>query len=306
MKSSKKPNVRRAMMFINPQKKRARDMKNEIIRELASLDIQTDTFPFDRNSTFCTEKKDCDIVVCLGGDGTVLYAARSFSPHGVPIFPINLGTFGFIAGVSPDEWKQEFSNWLSGKAAVSQRLMFEITVERDGEEILKGRCLNDIVVSASGIAKIISLNVCCGADSRANGAADFSHLASYRCDGLIIATPTGSTAHSVAAGGPILDPELEAVILNPICPFTLSHRPMVLSARETFLVEVEHQQRSGVILTIDGQISEKLKGGDRIYLKKAPYRSLLVSSGSESFFKALKTKLAWSGGSEEAPFARRA
>jgi NAD+ kinase len=294
MQASKKPDVRRAMMFINPRKKRAQDMGNEIKRELASVHIQTDTFQFESKRSFIEGKEGYDVIICLGGDGTVLYAARTFSPLGVPIFPISFGTFGFIAGVSPAEWKPVFDHWLAGKAAVSPRLMLEVTVERGGKEILKGRCLNDVVVSASGIAKIISLKVSC----TAAGQADFLKLSSYRCDGLIFATPTGSTAHSMAAGGPIIDPELDAIILNPICPFTLSNRPMVLSAQETFLIEVERQQRSGIILTVDGQISEKLKDGDQIYLKKAPYRSLLIACGGEGFFNALKTKLAWSGGNK--------
>jgi len=305
MKGSKKPEVRRAMLFINPRKRRARDIGNKIKQELESLNIQADTFQFESKRSFIHGKEGYNVIICLGGDGTVLYAARAFSPLGVPLFPINLGTFGFIAGVSPFEWKKVFNNWLAGKATVSQRLMLEITVRRGGEDILKGRCLNDIVVSASGIAKIITLRVSCTAGGKdadrrevEGKKENFMKLGSYRCDGLIFSTPTGSTAHSMAAGGPIIDPELDAVIINPICPFTLAHRAMVLSARETFLVEVEQEQRSGVVLTVDGQVSEKLKGGDRIYLKKAPYRSLLIASGGEGFFKALKTKLAWSGGNE--------
>jgi NAD+ kinase len=217
------------------------------------------------------------------------------SPLGVPIFPVNLGTFGFIAGVHPGEWQEVFKRWLRGKAQLSRRLMLELSVEREGRELLRGCCLNDVVIAASGIAKIINLRVSCSESGRKG----FMRLGQYRCDGLIVSTPTGSTAHSVAAGGPIVDPELEALILNPICPFTLSHRPMVLSAGETLLVEVEEDQRSGVLLTVDGQVTEKLKSGDRIYLKKAPYSCLLIESGRKSFFRALRTKLAWAGGGQD-------
>jgi NAD+ kinase len=159
---------------------------------------------------------------------------------------------------------------------------------------VRGCCLNEAVISFSGIAKIISLRVSCSE----NGGAGFMKLGQYRSDGLIASTPTGSTAYSMAAGGPIVDPELEALILNPICPFTLSHRPMVLPAEETVLVEVEEGQGTGLMLTVDGQVTEKLKGRDRVYLKKAPYQCLLIASGRENYYHALKTKLSWTGGGE--------
>ena len=286
--------VRRAILFINLQKKFTRNLGEDMKRELASLNIETDTFSFKGKSGF-TGAESYDIAMSVGGDGTVLSAARTMAPLGVPVFPVNLGTFGFIAGVHPGEWKAVFGRWLDGKALVSRRLMLEINVERGGEEIFRGCCLNDVVVTASGIAKIIRLKV----SYREKGRPDFMKLGQYRSDGLIVSTPTGSTAYSVAAGGPILDPELEALILNPICPFTLSNRPMVLPAGETVLAEVEEEQRSGVLLTVDGQVMVKLKPGDRIYLNKAPFSCMLIASGRKNFYEALRTKLAWTGGGEE-------
>ncbi|MCL2380609.1 MAG: NAD(+)/NADH kinase [Treponema sp.] len=296
-----KPHIRNVILFINPRKKRARALGDEIRRELEGMGIRADTFSFPARPGFDT-LEGYDAAMTLGGDGTVLYAARTVSPGNIPIFPVNLGTFGFIAGISPLKWREVFGLWLDGHAPVSQRLMLEITVQRAGAEILNGRCLNDVVVSASGIAKIISLGVSSGVaggeagGGTTGGGPGFARLGSYRCDGLIAATPTGSTAHSLAAGGPIVDPELEALILNPICPFTLSHRPMLLSAGQTLLIEVEEDQRSGVLLTVDGQVTEKLKSGDTIYIRKAPYQSLLVASGRAVFYEALKTKLSWAGG----------
>ena len=292
--ASKKPKVRKVILFIDNKKKHARDLATEIMGELASLKIKVDSYSFKKKPDFNTEE-GYDVAISLGGDGTVLSAARTISPLGVPIFPINLGTFGFIAGVQPSEWRKVFSRWLDGKASLSQRLMVEMAVERGGAEVLQGCCLNEVVVSTSGIAKIISLRV----SYSETGRAGFMKLGQYRSDGLIVATSTGSTAHSVAAGGPIVDPELEALILNPICPFTLSHRPIVLPARETVLVEVEEEQRSEVLLTVDGQVTEKLKGGDRIYLKKAPYYCRLIASGRTGFYQALRTKLSWTGGGED-------
>jgi len=292
------PKIRRAILFINRLKKHSGVLEDEIKSELASLNIAVDTFSFRGKPDFNT-KAGYDVAISLGGDGTVLSAARIVSPLGVPIFPVNLGTFGFIAGVQPHEWNDIFHKWLEGNAPLSRRLMLEIYVERGGDEVLRGSCLNDVVISDTGIARIIGLRV----SYCESGSTGFMKLGSYRSDGLIVSTPTGSTAYSVAAGGPIVDPELETLTLNPICPFTLSHRPMVIPAGETVLVEVEKEQRSGVLLTVDGQVTEKLKSGDRIYLKKAPYQCLLIASGRTTFYEALKTKLAWSGGSEENEFA---
>ena len=283
-----------ALLFIGNKKKPVRDLESEIRAELNSLEITADTFLFKKKADFNT-LSGYEVAISLGGDGTVLAAARTLSPLGVPIFPVNLGTFGFIAGIQPLEWRNVFKRWLDGKAPLSCRMMLEISVERDGSEVLKGCCLNDVVVSASGISKIIRLRVSWSEAGRSG----FMKLVQYRSDGLIVSTPTGSTAYSLAAGGPIIDPELEAIILNPICPFTLSHRPMVLPAMENLLVEVEKEQRSGVLLTVDGQVTEKLKSGDKVYLKKAPYQCLLIGSGRNNFYKALRTKLAWTGGGEK-------
>ncbi|MDR0513180.1 MAG: NAD(+)/NADH kinase [Treponema sp.] len=286
--------IRRAIMFINPKRKQARLLGDDIKRELYSFKIETDVFSFKGKPDFHTEA-GYDVAISLGGDGTVLSAARTVSPLGIPIFPVNLGTFGFITGVQPSQWREVFCRWLEGKENISRRLMFEVTVIRGGEQMLKGCCLNDVVISVSGIAKILSLDVSYSHE----GNMDFSKLITYRCDGLIIATPTGSTAHCVAAGGPIIDSEMEAIVLNPICPFTLSHRPIVLSATETIMIEVPKTQRSGVLLTVDGQVIQKLSGGDKIFLKKAPYHSLLIASDREVFLQALRTKLAWSGGNTQ-------
>jgi len=286
--------VRKVILFINSKNKNARNLGKEIIRELSDLKIKADVFSSRGESAFST-RTGYDLAITLGGDGTVLSAARTMSPLGVPIFPVNFGTFGFIAGIQPAEWRDVFRRWLGGKASLSRRLMLEINAERgkaDKAVILHGCCLNDVVISATGIAKIIKLCV----SYSDSGMSGFVKLGHYRSDGLIVSTPTGSTAYSASAGGPIVDPELEALMLNPICPFTLSNRPMVLPAEETLLVEVEEDQRSRVLLTVDGQVTEKLKSGDRIYLKKAPYHCLLIESGRIGFYQSIITKLGWTGG----------
>jgi NAD+ kinase len=278
------PRLERAILFINHKKDHAQALAELICRELGRRNIPCDAFSFDRKPGFTTEA-GYQIAFSLGGDGTVLYAARTMAPLGVPVFPVNLGTLGFIAAIHAGEWLEVFEGWLRGTAELSRRLMLSAGVERKGREVLRGICLNDVVISASGIAKIIRLRVSSG---------DMA-LGEYRSDGLIVATPTGSTAYSVAAGGPILDPELEALIINPICPFTLSHRPMVLPAGETVTVEIEEEQRSGVLLTVDGQVTEPLEPGDKILIAKAPQPALLIASGRGSVYQALRTKLSWLG-----------
>jgi NAD+ kinase len=235
----------------------------------------------------------------LGGDGTVLYTARCLAPLGVPILPVNLGTLGFIAGVDRDEWVNVFEQWNNGKIIPSPRCMLKVSVERSSKIIIENICLNDTVISASGIAKLIKLDVHLNSckQEKSNSKINGIPLGSYRCDGLIIATPTGSTAYSMAAGGPILDPEMEAVIINPICPFALSNRPFVLPSRQGIIVTVTEQQRSGVLLTIDGQDTFDLQCSDKIYIQQTLQPALLIFADRHIYYSALRNKLFWSGDS---------
>ncbi|MFP3040711.1 NAD(+)/NADH kinase [Treponema primitia] len=285
--------IKRALLIVNILKENSRSLGKTIEAELRRRNIKTHSFFFDGQGDF---KPDGEYDCCfsLGGDGTVLYAARTLAPLGVPIFPVNLGSLGFIAAVHPEKWIQVFESWLRGEAALSRRLMLEVRVERQGKTIARGTCLNDAVISALGIAKLLSMGV--ESVSEPGGGKPI-RLGHYRSDGLIVATPTGSTAYSVAAGGPILDPELAAVIINPLCPFTLSNRPMVVPAHETVIVELESEQRSGILLTVDGQVTESLEPRDRIFIRRSPRDALLIASDREDFYRALRTKLNWSGGS---------
>jgi NAD+ kinase len=285
------PDIKRALLIVNLHKVNAPLLAEEVTGALRRRGFDVASLPIDGKSCLKPEG-DYGISFSLGGDGTVLYAARIMAPLGTPILPVNVGSLGFIAAVHPDEWEAVFDAWLEGQAGISRRLMLEVRVERQGRIIAEASCLNDAVISASGIDKIIRLQV--------ESVRDFPQqpirLGHYRSDGLIVATPTGSTAYSVAAGGPILDPEMEAIIINPICPFTLSNRPVVVPSHETVVVEVEAEQRSGVVLTVDGRIGEDLEPGDRIYIRRAPYQALIVASDRRVFYRVLRSKLNWSGG----------
>ena len=284
---------KKAVLFVNTHKKNAADAARRIQTELEKRACSVTVYSF-AGKPENPPAGGWDIAFSLGGDGTVLYTARCLAPLGVPILPVNMGSLGFIAEVDRDDWLSTYEKWEKGEISVSKRCMLEISVERGGEIIMKNICLNDAVISASGIAKLINLDVCINRGDGSDCAKGVA-LGSYRCDGLIVATPTGSTAYSMAAGGPILDPEMEAVIINPICPFALSNRPFVLPSRLPFVITVPEQQRSGVLLTIDGQDTCDLKSADKIFIQQAAKPAQLIFADRHAYYSALRSKLFWSG-----------
>jgi NAD+ kinase len=273
-----------ACLFVNHPKKNAAACADIIQAELNKRCIKTEVFPVEGKPEK-PQSGNWDIAFSLGGDGTVLYTARCLAPMGVPILPVNLGLFGFIAGVSINGWLDVFNKWEKGEISLSRRCMLEISVERNSRSAYKCNCLNDMVISASGIAKLINLDV------HISSSTGVTALGSYRCDGLIVATPTGSTAYSMAAGGPILEPEMEAMILNPICPFTLSSRPFVLPSHQTLSITVSNSKKTGVLLTIDGQDTFVLELSDKIFISQAKEQALLIYSDRHTYYSALQNKL---------------
>jgi len=280
---------KKALLFINKKKPPALLLAEEIRSILEkhryTIDIFSDIEKTNNNPT------EVDLSISLGGDGTVLYAARTMAPLETPLLPVNLGSLGFIAAILPSQWEEVYNKWENGQAILSRRLMLDVSVERKGSLVFRGCCLNDAVISCAGIAKLVRLEV-----EALTACGDTISLGPFRADGLIVATPTGSTAYSVAAGGPIIDPEMDLVIINPICPFTLANRPVVVPSDEKIIVLVEHEQRSPVILTMDGQITEQLESGDKINICRYPKTLSLIASDRCTFYQALRTKLSWSGG----------
>jgi NAD+ kinase len=203
----------------------------------------------------------------------------------IPILAVNMGDFGFITEISRNELIDAWSKFLDGRLGISERLMLAVSVRREGGEIASFLGLNDAVLSTKGISRMIRLKVYLSD----------MYVGRYRADGVIVATPTGSTAYSMAAGGPILHPEMEAFILTPICPFTLSNRPTVVPASESLRVEVEERQKAEIALTIDGQETFLLHPLDSVHVGRAPRKALIVRSDKRSFYEVLRTKLNWSG-----------
>lgn len=277
--------IRKALVVVNHLKNDSSKLVDEICNYLEVLGIIGQTTGF-------TDKLDeidfsqTDIAISLGGDGTVLFTAGIVSAKRIPILAVNLGDFGFITEVSQAEWKHVFDTFRKGEVGTSERLMITANVRRNGIQVASYTGLNDCVISSAGLSKIIRLQVELSED----------RLGAYRADGVIVATPTGSTAYSLAAGGPILDPELEAMIINPICPFTLSNRPIVVPGEKKIIVSVMQKQRTDIILTVDGQKSFTLQPEDRIEFVRAREKALIIRSDTRTFYEVLRTKLKWSGG----------
>jgi NAD+ kinase len=223
-----------------------------------------------------------DLVLVLGGDGTMLSVSRLVAEKGIPILGINLGSLGFITEVSRDEIFSTVNKILNEGCGVEERLMLTATVHRDGKELAEYTVLNDVVINKGAVARIIDL------ETNING----SYVTTFKADGLIISTPTGSTAYSLSAGGPILYPTLESIVLTPICSHTLTNRPIVLP--DNFKIEIIIRKMSGdVFLTLDGQVGFSLMTGDVIEINKSEYKTKLLVPLERDYFRVLRTKLKW-------------
>ena len=282
--------LRRVLLVANLDKKVAGPLCDEIRSFLEESGVSVTVFAFQGQASKLPVE-EFDLAICLGGDGTVLFCARLLAPAGVPILPINLGRFGFITEVSPDQWKTALRSWCDGALSTSNRMLLSVTVERSEQRIGEFTALNDMVISSGGTSKsvrIIHLTVRNSTDI----------VARYRADGLIISTPTGSTGYSVAAGGPILHPELDAMLMNPICPFTLNNRPLIFPGSEELRILVNEYEREDLILTVDGQTLFHIRPDDLITVRRCDWSAAIVRSGERSFYEVLRRKLGWAGGEE--------
>lgn len=223
-----------------------------------------------------------DAVLVLGGDGTMLGVSRLVAEKGIPILGINLGSMGFITEVNREEIYEAVDTMLSGTCSVEERLMLSGVIIRDGERIAEYTVLNDVVINKGALARIVDL------DAFINGI----YVTTFKADGLIISTPTGSTAYSLSAGGPILYPSLESILLTPICSHTLTNRPIVLP--DNFTIQVILRTLSeDVYLTLDGQVGFSLRKDDVIEINKSPYKTRLFIPCERDYFNLLRTKLKW-------------
>jgi len=224
--------------------------------------------------------RQIDLALVLGGDGTLLAAARALSPAGVPLMGVNMGHLGFLATAEPANIIPALTKVLAGEFCLDDRLMLEVCVFRKGREVYSYLALNEIVVTKGAFARLIRLQ------TFING----EYYATYPGDGLIVATPTGSTAYSLSAGGPIMNPKLQGVIITPICPHTLSSRSLVIPEEERVEITIKADHNK-IMLTCDGQQGFPLEAGDRIAVCRAPFRAKLVRLRGQSFYQVLRTRL---------------
>ena len=222
------------------------------------------------------------LLLVLGGDGTLLAAARVAARLGIPILPINMGSLGFLTSFTIEEMYPALEQILGGRFSCSERVMLDVELHRDAEVIEHQVVVNEAVINKGALARMIDLQLTIDAD----------FVCRYRADGLIVATPTGSTAYSLSAGGPIVHPGVESWIITPICPHTLSDRPVVV--RDSSLIEVHLSgDTESVFLTLDGQTGIPMQAADVVRMRRASERLRLIQPAQKSYFEILRNKLKW-------------
>jgi NAD+ kinase len=228
---------------------------------------------------------DLEWIIVLGGDGTLLGASRKYGRHGIPILGVNLGGLGFLTCIPIEKLYSSIEMILNNRLEIEQRLMLETKVIRNNKEEFKFQTLNDVVINKGPLARIIDLDVFINDE----------FLTTFRSDGLIISTPTGSTGYNLSAGGPILYPTISNVILTPICPFTLTNRPIILPDSVVISVMMLKESEEKVSLTFDGQIGFDIMESDKILVYRSESNIKLFKSPDQTYYEILRKKMKWGG-----------
>jgi NAD+ kinase len=226
---------------------------------------------------------ECDLAIVIGGDGTMLRAARLLAEHDVPLLGINRGRLGFLTDIPADSVETHLSEILDGKYFEGERFLLHCQVQRDNEVIIERDAINEVIIQKWNIAKLIELETY----------VNQTLVHSQRADGMIVATPTGSTAYALSGGGPILHPALDALVLVPICPHTLSNRPIVIDANSIVEIVVGTPEIDHARLSCDGEISCELTAGDRVLIQKKDKQVRLIHPAQHSHFNTLRINLHW-------------
>lgn len=225
-----------------------------------------------------------DFAITLGGDGTFLRVSRLVSPYGIPVIGVHLGLFGFLAELTPEDMHSHLDKVLRDEYKLDARMLLSCRLERNGKVVKESLGVNDAVISRASLSRLVSVKLYI----------DEEDVTTYSSDGLIVSTPLGSTAHSLSAGGPILSPGVDAFVISPICPHTLTNRPLVISGGARLKMEVG-SEGAGTGLTVDGQVYEELVPGDVIKVERSDTRLKLLDTGIRSFYAVLREKLSWGG-----------
>ncbi|HEX5413486.1 MAG TPA: NAD(+)/NADH kinase [Terriglobia bacterium] len=282
--------IKKIGIVSKPRKAEIREIVPELVEWLRERDIEVsidkETGAILESSEKCLTRNELpgkvDLLVVLGGDGTLLAAARALYRREVPIFAVNLGDLGFLTVITRDELYPALEGVLSGNYRSERRVQIEGELVRADEVLSSFRALNDVVLNKGAIARIQDFEVY----------ADGEFISNYKSDGLIVATPTGSTAYSLAAGGPVVSPSVEAFMITPICAHTLTNRPLVL--RDSANIEiVVKSQREAAYLTVDGQVGIATHSEDIIRVRKSDSCIELIQPPQRNYFEILRQKLKW-------------
>lgn len=279
-------------IIVNREKKDALNYAFSIIEWLEKRNIQVFVTPWtgkriNRNKLIADREeigKRANLIISLGGDGTLCRAARDFAPYDIPLLGINLGGLGFLTEIPVSEYKEGLAKVLRKEYKTEKRLMLEASIFRDKKKIETSLALNDIVISERGSPRIINLKTFVSEE----------FVTTYSADGLVISTPTGSTAYSLSAGGPVIYPGLDVIVLSPICAHTLAVRPLIISQTDEIKIIVEPPS-DRVLLTVDGQIGFELEEKDVTIVKKSSQETTLIRLKERFFFQRLQSKLGWTG-----------
>ncbi|MBU1193610.1 MAG: NAD(+)/NADH kinase [Proteobacteria bacterium] len=257
--------------------KKALELEKKLGSQCCVIDI--------RNGTSKDIPDDLLCIIVLGGDGTFLSAARFIGNRDIALMGVKFGDVGFLAETMEDDLNAALDSVITGRYLIRERSRLNIKLIRNNSRIVDIDVLNDAVINKSALSRLASCAV----------HLDSTYLTTYRADGLIVATPTGSTAYSLAAGGPVVHPAVPSIILTPICPFTLTNRPLIIPDSTRIEIHLEGSPED-MILTLDGQEGFKIDSGDKIFVEKSRNNIKMISFEDQSYFKVLKTRLKWSGG----------
>jgi NAD+ kinase len=271
-----------AGIVVKPGHVEALETAAELAAWLIEHDVRTCAEPFRAGEPLNEAALAADLLVVLGGDGTMISTARMAGGSDVLVLGINYGSLGYLTEFRIEEMFPALEAIISGQYEIDPRVMLEVELIRENAEVSSGRVLNDVVINKAALARIIETDV------RLNGL----FVNSFRSDGLIVATPTGSTAYNLSAGGPIVYPSMNAIVLTPICPFTLTNRPIVIPDAAEIELELKHENE-GVVLSLDGQIGYSMIAGDIVRIRKSPSAFNLVQPSNRNYFDVLRDKLKW-------------
>ena len=275
-------------VFPNMSKRRAGEIVDRIFNFYQNKDVrivmpatEARQYRKDEYGLPCVERVHVDMALSIGGDGTLLGVCRRFGDQSVPVCGINLGTLGFLADIEPKELESRLGKILAGQYRVERRLLLSGYVRNELGEKFLGNAINDVVITKGGVARMLRLGLYINK----------KHLMDYKADGLIVASPTGSTAYSLSAGGPILNPNIRALLLTPICAHTFQMRPLIVNEDDEVLIKISAMQ--DVIVTLDGQVSHKIQPNDDVIVKKSLATAQIVKFDDKNYYDVLKAKM-WS------------